>query len=113
MAFDPQSTQEQDNPSEVSLGVVSQIADPEPGPAQRIDNSEQQEVIARSLGQLTESQRAVIVLHDIEGFSYEEIAEIVGTSVGTVRSRLHYGRLKLREMLSPYFQSNTIASYPR
>jgi RNA polymerase sigma-70 factor (ECF subfamily) len=113
MSFDPQSTQDQDDAIEVQLGVVSQIADPEPGPAQRVDRNEQQEIIAASLGQLPESQRAVIVLHDIEGFSYQEIADIVGTNVGTVRSRLHYGRLKLREMLASYFQNSTIASYPR
>jgi RNA polymerase sigma-70 factor (ECF subfamily) len=55
----------------------------------------------------------VVVLHDIEGFSYHEIAEIVGTSVGTVRSRLHYGRTKLRELLEPYFEQRNIAPASR
>jgi len=113
MAYDPQSVQEASDLAEVHVGVVSQIADSNPGPAQRLDDKEQQEIIATSLGQLPEPQRAVIVLHDIEGFSYQEIAEIVGTNIGTVRSRLHYGRTRLREMLNAYFQSNAIASYPR
>lgn len=113
MVFDPQSTTDQNDQTEVNLGVVSQIADSEPGPEQQVDEQEKEEIIATSLGRLSESQRTVIVLHDIEGFSYEEIAEIVGASVGTVRSRLHYGRLKLKEMLTSYFQGNPIASYPR
>jgi RNA polymerase sigma-70 factor (ECF subfamily) len=112
MAFDPQSTHSEDDAVELHLSVVSQIPDSEPGPAQNVDRAEEREVISQSLRQLPESQRAVLVLHDIEGFSYQEIADIVGANVGTVRSRLHYGRLKLRELLSPYFQ-NAMASYPR
>jgi RNA polymerase sigma-70 factor (ECF subfamily) len=53
------------------------------------------------------------VLHDIEGFSYQEISEMVGVSIGTVRSRLHYGRLKMRELLSPYFNQTALAPNPR
>lgn len=113
MIFDPQSTQDQDDQSQVNFGVVSQIADSEPGPAERVDDAERHEMIAASLGRLPESQRAVIVLHDIEGFSYEEVAEIVGANVGTVRSRLHYGRQKLKELLSPYYDNSAIASFPR
>jgi len=111
MSFDPQSTQEQIDQAYLQLSQVSQVADLEPGPAQKIEHIEQQEMIASSLGQLPESQRIVLVLHDIEGFSYQEIAEIVGDNVGTIRSRLHYGRLKMKELLAPYFQNNTVAAY--
>jgi RNA polymerase sigma-70 factor, ECF subfamily len=100
-SFDPQSTIEE--VGEIA-SVVSQAADPDSDPAKKLDRSEQGQVVARSLGQLPENQRTVVVLHDIEGFSYQEIAEIVGASLGTVRSRLHYGRLRLRELLEPYFE---------
>lgn len=101
LSFDPQSTKDSDT-EDTSL-VVSQAADPMPNPAEKLDLTEQESMIAASLRKLPESQRMVVVLHDIEGFSYEEIAQIVGANIGTVRSRLHYGRLKLRELLEPYF----------
>jgi RNA polymerase sigma-70 factor (ECF subfamily) len=113
LSFDPQSTAADEETGEARSYVVSQLADEAPGPEQKADSDEQERVIAASLGQLPENQREVLVLHDIEGFSYQEIAEIVGASIGTVRSRLHYGRLKLRELLEPYFSSHSMSPAPR
>lgn len=53
-----------------------------------------------ALGELPEDQRLAVILFDIEGFSYEEIAEIAGVAVGTVKSRLHRGRSRLRDILN-------------
>ncbi len=88
---------------EPRTGTVCQVADPGLDPALKIAASEQENLISQSIEDLPDAQRSVIVLHDIEGFSYMEIAEIIGSSVGTVRSRLYYGRQKLREVLTPYF----------
>ena len=57
------------------------------------------EKMARSLDQLSPDQKQVIVLADIEEYSYQEIAEIMGCSIGTVRSRLHRARALLRRLL--------------
>ncbi|HEV3154639.1 MAG TPA: sigma-70 family RNA polymerase sigma factor [Candidatus Baltobacteraceae bacterium] len=57
------------------------------------------EPLSRSLEQLSADQRQVIVLADIEEYSYQEIAEIMGCSIGTVRSRLHRARALLRRLL--------------
>jgi RNA polymerase sigma-70 factor, ECF subfamily len=57
------------------------------------------EPLARSLERLSRDQRQVIVLADIEEYSYQEIAEIMGCSIGTVRSRLHRARALLRRLL--------------
>lgn len=114
LTFDPQvPTKDECSYSEVTSQVVSQVADGGPCPAQQIDINEEAEVIQSSLKALPDAQRAVLVLHDIEGFSYQEIADIVGASIGTVRSRLHYGRIKLRELLEPYFSSTHVSPAPR
>lgn len=63
---------------------------------------ELQEKLNEALQKLSPKHRTVVVLFEIEGLSHEEIAEIVGTSVGTVRSRLHYAKKQLQGLLAPY-----------
>lgn len=87
---------------ETRQAVLGQLADAKAGPEELVRLQEQARLIEESLAQLPDEQRIVVVLRDIEGFAYEEIAEIVGATQGTVRSRIHYGRLKLRELLRPY-----------
>ena len=54
-----------------------------------------------ALGDLPAGYRAVIVLHDVEGLQHEEIAEILGVTVGTSKSQLHKARARMRELLGP------------
>ena len=65
------------------------------------------EPMARSLAQLSTEQRQVIVLADIEEYSYQEIADIMGCSIGTVRSRLHRARALLRRLVTRASQQET------
>ena len=58
-------------------------------------------VITEAMAQITEDQRKAIVLYDVEGYDYQEIAEMTGVSLGTVKSRIHRGRLALRDLLAP------------
>ena len=57
------------------------------------------EQIRQGLSQLNHEQRLAVVLFDIQGFSYEEVAKIMDCSVGTVKSRLSRGRAQLRDFL--------------
>ena len=57
------------------------------------------EPLSKALAQLSVEQRQVVILADIEEYSYQEIAEIMGCSIGTVRSRLHRARALLRRLV--------------
>lgn len=61
--------------------------------------------VEAELRMIPEPYRSVVVLRDVEGFSYEEIAEILATSLGTVKSRLMRGRAQLRQRLAPYVEA--------
>ena len=63
---------------------------------------ELQEKLNESLQKLSPKHRAVVILHEIEGLEHAEIAEITKTSVGTVRSRLHYAKQQLQSYLQEY-----------
>lgn len=72
------------------------------------DNAATREVTVRveaELRMIPEPYRSVVVLRDIEGFTYEEIAEILATNLGTVKSRLMRGRTQLRQRLTPYVEA--------
>jgi RNA polymerase sigma-70 factor (ECF subfamily) len=62
-------------------------------------DGERTRTLGRALAQITDDQRAAIVLYDVEGYDYAEIADMTGVSLGTVKSRIHRGRLALRGLL--------------
>jgi RNA polymerase sigma-70 factor (ECF subfamily) len=64
--------------------------------------SELQKKLNEALLKLSESHRMVVVLHDVQGQSHEDIAEIMGCNIGTVRSRLFYARQQLQGYLAEY-----------
>jgi RNA polymerase sigma factor (sigma-70 family) len=72
----------------------------EPGPAQVYDDTHFGDDVQRALDALPPDFRAAVVLCDIEGLSYEEIAATLGIKLGTVRSRIHRGRVQLRQALA-------------
>jgi RNA polymerase sigma-70 factor (ECF subfamily) len=77
-----------------------QVPDPAPPPDELAERTEIREVVQAGIEQLTEEYRMVIVLRDLQGLSYQEIAEALDCSLGTVKSRLNRARFALKEKLS-------------
>jgi len=76
-------------------------------PAEALERKELNKVVMDAIASLPDEQKTVLILREIEGLAYEEISEVTGVSIGTVMSRLHYGRRKLRDVLSSYLQGKT------
>jgi RNA polymerase sigma-70 factor (ECF subfamily) len=70
-------------------------------PVRRASQHENQALVQRALEELEDAHRTVVVLRDIEGLDYAEIADVLEVSPGTVKSRLHRARMVLREKLAP------------
>lgn len=68
-------------------------------PERAIEQAEEEQILQDALDRLSDDHRAVLVMKEIEGFKYEDIAEVLRIPIGTVRSRLHRARVELREVL--------------
>jgi len=99
----------------VSLDAPHQMEDGElqwevpteiPNPEQDLSSQEFYDQLNSAIAQLPESFRTTIVLREIEGYSYEEIADMIGVSLGTVKSRIARARVKLQSVLQPYLESH-------
>lgn len=72
----------------------------EAGPAQALERRELREALAKAIEVLPEDARRTLVLREVDGLSYAEIAEALGVPKGTVMSRLHHARRRVREALA-------------
>ena len=84
--------------------LVREIPDPSMKPDESSLAKELDHLIKKSMAQLPEQFRTAIVLREIKGLSYEEIAEAIGCELGTVKSRIARARGRLQEILSPYLE---------
>lgn len=92
-----------DQPVQTEEGEAQfDVADPGQGPEDIVLSLEMDGRIQSALENLPEAFRITVIYADIEGLSYEEIAEATKTNIGTVRSRLHRGRRLLRDKLKKY-----------
>ena len=82
---------------------LQRLPDARADPAKDVERSELEEALHRAIAELAEDRRIVVVLRDIEGLSYEEIATALDLELGTVRSRLHRARQDLKDKLERFF----------
>ena len=73
------------------------------GPAAVSDRRERVAAVRSAIAALDEESREIVVLRDIKGMAYEELADVLGIPVGTVKSRLHRARAALRQALEPLY----------
>jgi RNA polymerase sigma-70 factor (ECF subfamily) len=92
----PPSESEEDAPT---LAMI--LADGHGTPLDHAEHGELRASVEQALHELPEVFRTVVVLREIEGFAYDEIADVLGVNLGTVKSRLTRGRHMLRDLLRP------------
>ena len=83
-----------------NTGAEPQDSRPTTDPTYTLQSEERQTIVRQALDELAEEYRTVLVLKEMEGLRYDEIAEIVDCPIGTVRSRIHRARHEMREKLS-------------
>jgi RNA polymerase sigma factor (sigma-70 family) len=84
---------------EIESDHVSYFHDPAEKPDEFVERQELNRTIQGGISTLPAEQRVILVLSDVQGLSYQEIAQVTGLSLGTVKSRLSRGRAKLRDYL--------------
>ena len=70
------------------------------------ERNEKREKVYQVVNSLPIKQKTVIILHYFENYSCEEIAEVLKCSIGTVKSRLYYARMELKEKLKPFLDDS-------
>ena len=74
-------------------------------PSIQAEKQELREWVTKAVDSLPIHHRTVVILHELEGLTHSEIASILNCSASTIRTRLHYARKRLRELLKPYVDS--------
>jgi RNA polymerase sigma-70 factor (ECF subfamily) len=82
--------------------TLGRLASGDDDPADTLERSELEMALQRAIGELPDDRRLVVVLRDLEGLSYEEIAAALDVPLNTVRSRLHRARMDLKEKLERF-----------
>lgn len=89
---------------QVSIADKPDLTDDNTSVEEIYEADERKEAVHNALYKLDDDQRAIIVMRDIQGLSYEEIAEVLQCPLGTVKSRLSRARLNLKEILKDYME---------
>jgi RNA polymerase sigma-70 factor (ECF subfamily) len=81
---------------------VDSLVDSNATPEEAAEIDERDQTVKRALAEISSEQRQIVVLRDYLDLSYAEIADVIGVAPGTVMSRLHRARLRLKEVLTRY-----------
>jgi RNA polymerase sigma-70 factor (ECF subfamily) len=88
-----------------AAGLVERVAaDADQGPGEQLERRERDQQVLAALGRIDAEYRAVLVMRDVEGFDYQQMADILGLPLGTLKSRLFRARMALRDELKTYMR---------
>lgn len=79
-----------------------QVEDPSPGPLDLAEENDTRRILNHAIAQLPEFQREIVTMYHVMNMSYDEIGQVTGAPIGTVKSRLNRARLALRDILVQY-----------
>jgi RNA polymerase sigma-70 factor (ECF subfamily) len=85
-----------------AAGLVDRMRESAPGPSAEAERKERAEQVLAALGRIDPEYRAVLVMRDIEDFDYQQMADVLGLPLGTLKSRLFRARIALRDELKAY-----------
>jgi RNA polymerase sigma-70 factor, ECF subfamily len=93
-----------DDDSDEEIESPRWLADDGPGPEEHIERRELDRAVQNCLEGLSDDFRVVVVMVDVQGFEYEEVAQVIGKPLGTVKSRLARARLKVKNCLQSVWE---------
>ena len=93
-----------DDDEEEEIESPAWLADGSPSPEEQVSAEELDRAVKHCLEDLPDDFRAVVVMVDVEGLDYQEVAEVIGKPLGTIKSRLARARLKLRDCLQGFWE---------
>jgi RNA polymerase sigma-70 factor, ECF subfamily len=85
-------------------GMFPTSAKAEDGPPKRLLREELVEKVNYALDRLSPKHKQIVILREVEGLAYQEIADVLGVSIGTVMSRLFHARKNMQKILSKYLE---------
>jgi RNA polymerase sigma-70 factor, ECF subfamily len=91
-----------DSQGDQASNLMQRVASPQSMPEEIAERRERHQIVLDALGRLDPEYRAVLVMRDIEGFDYAQMADVLGMPLGTLKSRLFRARLALRDELASY-----------
>jgi RNA polymerase sigma-70 factor (ECF subfamily) len=91
-----------------AAGLVDRVAiNRDEQPPEIAERHERQQVVLDALSRLDGEHRAVLIMRDVEGFDYQQMADVLSLPLGTLKSRLFRARLALRDELAPYLSEKS------
>lgn len=84
-----------------AAALIQRIQSAGPSPAEQVERRDSHQQVMAALGRIDDDQRVILVMRDVDGFDYQQMADVLDVPVGTVKSRLFRARMALREELRP------------